>query len=301
MTREDETMSEEEAVRLWERAAELARAAEISKATAMARIDTPARAPGQAAADGYALAHVRAAALEAGIPAEFVDAAVADYQAKQVLPATDTGGAFVRKFLNDPPDILTARRVVAKPAHEVLAAMESLFLAEPYRLLLVEQRGNVLAGGTMLFDIHSNASPFNPGFGYQMQDSGVKQLAVSMHPIAGDVPSCEVTVHGRVSSQKLATGLGLMLSSLAGLGGTAAGVITGIAVAGLGVATGIVPMLAVGGAALGGTAGLKGFRALHRRSMQNGTRALEGLLDAIAGRAQGGWLRGPGGSGPTSP
>jgi len=84
---------------------------------------------------------------------------------------------------NDPPDILTARRVVAKPAHEVLAAMESLFLAEPYRLLLVEQRGDVLAGGTMVFDIHSNASPFNPGFGYQMQDSGV--IAGLLDAIAG--------------------------------------------------------------------------------------------------------------------
>ena len=95
----------------------------------------------------------------------------------------------------------------------------------------------------MVFDIHSDASPFNPGFGYQMQDSGVRQLAITLQPIAGSVPSCEVTVHGRVTSQKTATGLGLMFSSLAGVAGTAAGLIAGVAVAGLGVATGIVPVL----------------------------------------------------------
>lgn len=290
---DNETMGEDEAVRLWERAADLARAAEVAKATAMAtRIDAPTRPPGQAASGGYALAHVRSAALEAGIAPEFVDAAVADYRAEQVLSQTGTGSAFVRWFLDNPPDTITARRVVAKPAHEVLAAMEALFLVEPYRLLLVERRGDVLAGGTMVFDIHSNASPFNPGFGYQMRDSGVRQLAVALHPIAGDVSSCEVTIHGRVSSQVVSTGLGLLLSSLAGAAGTAVGLVAGVAVAGLGVSTGIVPLLVIGGAAMGGAGGTKGFRALYRRSMHNGTRALEGLLDAIAGLAQGGWLGG---------
>lgn len=296
---EQDRVSEKQAVRLWERAADAARAAEIAKATQMAaKMDAPTRPVGEAATDGYALAHVRAAALEAGIAPEFVDAAVAELRAEQALSATGTRSAIAQRFLDDPPDTLSARRVISGPPREVLAAMEALFVAEPYRLVLVDQRGDALAGGAMIFDIHSTVSPLNPGFGYQMYDAGVKQLAITLHPLAGEEPSCEVTVHGRVSSHNLSTGLGILLSSFAGAGGIGLGTAVGFALAGLGITTGVVPLLAIAGAAMGGAGGVKGFRALHRRSMRNATRALEALLGAVAGRGRGGWLGSLSGAGP---
>jgi hypothetical protein len=288
---DSDILSEAEATRLWERAAEAAKAAEIAKATAAAARGTlPAVRDGIDAPGGYALSHVREAALEAGIAPEFVEAALADLRTERALPATTSGGAFARRFLDDPPDTLTARRVIAAAPREVLAAMEALFVSEPYHLVLVDQRGDPLAGGVMLFDIHSTVSPFNPGFGYQMRDSGVRQLAIMLRPLDAEVPSCEVTIHGRLTSHRVSAGLGVLLSSIVGAVGFGVGAGVGLAVISLGVATAVGPVLAVGGFALAGAGGVKGFRALHRRSMRLGRQALEGLLGAIGGRAQGGWL-----------
>ncbi len=63
--RDPEVLSEEEAARLWERAAQL-------QAEAAGRIEAPEVTDAAMASPGYALAHVRSAALEAGIASEFV-------------------------------------------------------------------------------------------------------------------------------------------------------------------------------------------------------------------------------------
>jgi len=48
-------------------------------------------------------------------------------------------------------------------------------------------------------------------------------------------------------------------------------------------------VLMVGGVVVGGGLGVKGYRALYGYGIRRGRRALEGLLGAVAGRAQGGW------------
>ena len=47
----------------------------------------------------------------------------------------------------------------------------------------------------------------------------------------------------------------------------------------------------VAGGATGGGLGVKGYRAFYRYAMRRGQRALDGLLGAVAGRAEGGATR----------
>ena len=84
MDRDPKFLSEEEAARFWQRAAQLqAEAAQKAEALAGGRegeeadVDPP---------EGYALTHVRSAALEAGISEKFMDAALADVHAERALP-----------------------------------------------------------------------------------------------------------------------------------------------------------------------------------------------------------------------
>ena len=75
---------------------------------------------------------------------------------------------------------------------------------------------------------------------------------------------------------------------LVSAGGAAAGVLGLSMVLGpVGLVLGAV--LTVGGVVVGGGLGVKGYRALYGYGIRRGRRALEGLLGAVAGRAQGGW------------
>ena len=75
-----DTLSKEEADRVWGRAAQLQAdaAGDLQKASTVEADDqgTPSQ--------GYALAHVRAAALEAGIADEFVEAALGNVRAERL-------------------------------------------------------------------------------------------------------------------------------------------------------------------------------------------------------------------------
>ncbi len=82
--RDPDYVSEEEAAKLWRRAAQLqAEAAQRAEAAAheteRASLSTPTTS------DGYHLAHVRSAATEAGIGGEFVEAALYRWSLSPVL------------------------------------------------------------------------------------------------------------------------------------------------------------------------------------------------------------------------
>ena len=102
-------LSEEEAARFWQRAAQLqAEAADSAEALARDPEDEDADADPP---EGYALTHVRAAALEAGISEKFMDAALADLQAERALPRKRRGWSLARSILKHPTDTITVRRV----------------------------------------------------------------------------------------------------------------------------------------------------------------------------------------------
>ena len=82
MTDPRDILTEDEARRLWQKAAQLqAEAARLAEAKASHDAEGDVEGP-RRDGEGYALVHVRAAAVEAGISEEFVDAALAAVAAK---------------------------------------------------------------------------------------------------------------------------------------------------------------------------------------------------------------------------
>ncbi len=280
--RDPEILSEEEAARLWGRAAQL-------QAEAAGRIEAPDVHDSAMPAPGYALTHVRAAALEAGIANEFVEAALADLRVERALPEVEKGNALARRFLNHPPDTITVRRVVEATPREVFSAMEAVFPDEPFRLTLTNQQGDPLDRGVLVFDIPGPISPFHTGFAFEAREGGLRQLFVTLRPIEGSASSCEMTLRSPVTTHKVGFGLGIVAVILTGGVGFGVGSIAGAALGALGLVTGIGPVVAVGGVLVGGGLGVKGFRAVYSYALRRARRALEGLIGAVAARAKGIW------------
>ena len=275
--RDPEILSEEEAARVLGRAAQLQ--ADAGKGLEAPAVDGPA-----VHITGYALADVRSAAMEAGIPGEFVEAALADLRAERTLPEAEKGSRLAQRFLDHPPDAITVRRVIEASPGDVLSAMQAVLPVEPFRLTLNDQQGDPLDRGVLIFDIPPFSNPFQRGFVFQAREGGLRQVFVSLRPIDGPSPSCELTVYSPVSSHNIGLGVGLTLTGLTGSAAFAA-------FGALGLAIGIAPVAAVAavGAALGAGFGIKGYRAVYRWAMRTAGKALEGLVGAVAARAKGVW------------
>lgn len=293
MTHEPESMTEQEALRLWQRAAELqaeaARRAEARAAgaeegeagTAVARRDQ----------DGYALAHVRAAALEAGISEEFVDAALAELRADRAIAATGPPGRrrISNWVLRDPPSSVEARRVVRADPRTVLAAMEEVLPVEPYSLLLRDRLGDPANGGTLVFDIQGvGFTTSGQGFKAEAAFADLREVYATLHSLPGEPARTELVLRSPVAwARRINAVIVGGLSGLGGFLGLALGVAAGSALVSLGPA--VAGVVAATGAAAGGALALSGFRRLHHYGLRRGAKALEGAAATVAARAEGGW------------
>lgn len=286
--RDPEILSEEEAARLWERAAQL-------QAEAAGRIEAPqdeeAEIDDDTAARGYALEHVRSAAVDAGINTEFVDAALGDLRAERSLSTIKRGNWLARKVLKKPPDTITVRRIIEATPREVLSAMEAVMPGEPFRLTLRDQQGDPLDQGLMTFDIQapSVGAAAAQGFTFATREAGLRQLFVSLRATGGSEPSCEMTVYSPVTAQMIGLTIGTLVTTLTGVFGFFGGSFGAAALVTMGLASGLAPVVAIGGSLAGGGLGLKGFRTLYHFAMRQAEEALEGLVGAVSVRAQGGW------------
>ncbi|TDJ53062.1 MAG: hypothetical protein E2O47_08445 [Gemmatimonadetes bacterium] len=271
-----EILSQEEAARLWQRAAQL-------QAEAAGRVEPPDVNGVAVASSGYALAHVRSAATEAGIAIEFVDAALADLRVERARPRAEQSNSLARRFLNNPPDTITTRRLIEATPQEVLSAMEAVFPDRPFRLTLTDQQGDPLDQGVLVFDMQgANSLLLQGGFAFETREAGLRQVFVSLRAVEGSTSGCEMTMHSPVTSHNLGLGLGLIVSAIsAGVGGFVLGT--------LGMVLGIGPMGGVAGVLVGAGLGVKGYRALYRYAIRRGQKALEGLIGAVAVRAKGVW------------
>ncbi len=281
-------LSGADAARVWRLSAQLQ-----SEATGTAGAPAPPELAGTVedqGAGGYPLARVRSRAREAGIDDSYVDAALADLRAWQVLPHAGRGHALAFKLLGHPPDLIVARRVIGAGTADVLAAMQAVLPGEPYRLALRDRQGDPADGGLLLFDMPGMKTPFERGFAYETNEVGLKHLLVSLRVIPGPSPACELTVHSAVTAHNAGLSVGTVAAVLGGaIGGGAFGAV-GLAVAGaLGLATGVAPVAALAGGLGGAALGIKGFRGIYRFAVRRARAALEGLLGAVAARAEGAW------------
>lgn len=283
MTRKNPTgLSEEQARRLWQRAAEL-------QAEAAAREDPgegevaegPHPEEGQS---GYSLVHVRQAALEAGIQAEFLDLALAEEALLELeggARETRTDRA-ARRFLGHPENAVEIRRTFPFPAARVWPVLERTLTTAPHYLDVLEVRGgDPRAGGVVSFEIPS---------GYQNVDSlqnaaafsEVRRLLLRLVP-EGDGTSCNVLIRAPLRrSRRVSYVLGVPLSGVGGLAGGG----TGLAIAAVALGSGgLAAAVAVGLAGVGVVGGWgltrTGIKALHRWGLRVLERSFRRVLSRV--------------------
>ena len=297
---DSEHLSEEEATRLWKRAAEMqAEAALRAEVRAEDGTDGGGEDADSGPREGYALTHVRGAAVEAGISPEFVDAALADLRAERALPEPRRGitHALARRFLGEPPHHVSASRVIEAPAARVLEAMEEVLPKEPYNLSLKDRQGDPAHGGVLRFDILGASFAGGENWVGQASWADMREVFVTLRPIAGPRPACEVTVRSPVAwAFRLNFGIGGTITAAGGAAGFGLGAAAAGTVAGVGAGMGLGPLAAalavlvvIGGGMTGGTLAMMGYRALYDFAIRKGVRALETMLSALAAQAQGGW------------
>jgi hypothetical protein len=298
--RPESHLSEEDAAQLWQRAAAL-QAEAARQAEAEARHAVHGELSTSLGDDGYQLQHVRAAAVEAGISEEYLDAALADVRAEAAIKKRKPANRFARRFLSDPPDAITVRRVIDAPVEKVLRTMEEIFPHEPYRLTLTDRQGDPLGGGFLVFNIDGASYVATEGFTGQASGADLRQVIVTLRPLVGDGAdaSCEVTLRGPVAwAYTLNSAIGTVFAGLSGGIGLGASWVGSGAVAAALVASGVATVATAGvlaaGVTVAGTVGgsllgTRGFRALYALSLRKGQKALEGLLSLVAVKAQGGW------------
>lgn len=293
MSKEPDFLSEDEARRLWQRAAQL-QADQARLAEARAAGDAEAELHGGEAgrsSDGYALTHVRAAALEAGIGGEFVDAALGEVRAEKAMgsAADSSRHVIARLILGNPADTVTTRRTILATPEEVLSAMEAIVPHEPYTLLLRERLGDPARGGTLVFDLDGVgfSKAGQAGFKGDASYGDLRQVYVTVTPLPGSPVRTEVTMASPIAwALSINAAVSGALSLLGGGLGSAVGV-------GLAVVTVLGPVgggiLAATGFGAGGSGALGLFRYLYRYGQGRGVRALETLLATVASKAEGGW------------
>jgi hypothetical protein len=297
-------LTEADAARLWRRAAEL-------QAEAARRLEDRSKelAPrGDRGAtedpDGYDLSHVVGAAVEAGISPEFVEFAVAELRNERRLATKDRDliDRLADFLLGNPPRSAEVSRVMRASPDRVFLAMQRVFPAEPYGLVLKDTHGSdPLTGGVLVFDVPAwTGLESSERLAYQARGwADIRRLYVTLTPLETEPPSCEVTIRTPLRHSRRVNFWGsAVMSGFTGAGGAAAGLAIGLTAAG---AAGLAPILAgalaaasavtVGGAVGGGAA--VGYRSLYKFGLRKGLRALDGLLAALDVGIRTGWSFGP--------
>lgn len=271
-------LSEEQARRLWARASEL-QEEDLRRrergGPVPARTDT---------GRGFELEHVRAAAVEAGIPKEFVDLAVAEMVAG-AEPPDPVLERRIARFLGSRRYALESSRVIEAPPGVVLDRLTDLVTRDPYGLTLTDRVGeDVIEGGALVFRAPGMAER-KGDFGMALSFSDMREFFFQARA-AGDGHT-ELRIRAPLLySRKMNYRVGAGLTGAAALGsGTGSGAATAALLAG--VLTGPLGWVVAGGAALLGSAGgaalcVTGYRKLFRYGLRKGQEGLDTMLRVIA-------------------
>jgi eukaryotic-like serine/threonine-protein kinase len=281
-------ISEAAARAVWQRAAQLsaeaaqrldARTRETQSTTAVARTESPQPT------DGYRLRDVEAAAVEAGISQRFVALALAELQSPQGVTRVDPSQSSwaeraSMRVLGSKRQSLSATRIIAAPARDVLQAVGRVLRASPYGLRLRETvGGHPLDGGVIVFDFSEETNAmtgsvfmwsrwglFAKALRCTIRETGARQTEVALH--------IDVRTGLKVNAAVYAG-----LSGFLGVGGGAVG-------AGIAAKLGAAAMLAVASSGVGAIAvlgaGLWLTGPLHRWEERVVERELAAALQSVA-------------------
>lgn len=300
-------VTEDEAARLWKRAAEL-------QVEASRRVEERSRAlhppPGEAgfpAGQHLPMADVLAAAMEVGIDEEFLETAVSELQQRRAAgeaPPPDFIERCAARFFGSPPGTLEVNSRIRASAAEVYGILQRLLPAEPYRLRLRGTLGDdPLKDGVLVFDAPESAvDPDSYTRRVLMAEDRVRRLFVTLRPAVGEGGrECRVTVRAPVDADpepafwvgSLVTGAATGMSG--GLGALAG---TGLGLAGAAVA---LPGAAV--AMAGGSLAYWSYRSRYVRPLLRSQHGLQELLEVLgaAVKTRGAFLPLEGRSGAVGP
>jgi hypothetical protein len=302
-----EIMSEEAALAIWARAAQLQDEASPS---ALVRSDAPHGATSlvldadtRAPSGMYLADEVMQAALEAGIAAEFVAIAMAEHDAlgsDATRISEELAPADRAQIIGQTATSLRVSRVIPEGADVVLDRLRTMAGQAPYHLAFDAALGpHPLQGGVLRFSVPglgvANAETgergaFN-GFLYQAARMSVTDVHVTLTPRGTtEAPGCEVSVtvdlrRGQRFNTRFFSGASMLLAAMFGGSGVLMGGLVGAKL--LGGAIGLL-----GGAVVGATAGVASavaYNALvaaisrweHRVAHRAITDALENLLRRV--------------------
>jgi predicted Ser/Thr protein kinase len=284
----DLVLSEESAKAVWLRAAQLQAdaARRVKDRTAQAEAFATGVQP-SAPTTGYRRTDVAAAAVEAGIGAEFVQLALAELPAENPeLPVVvERESRFRRIVLGNVDQSMRVSRMIAASPRAVLESVGRVFPGPPHGLLFRDTvGGHPLDGGVLTFTVKPIVSgDYLGGQGlstlrYYLGVIDAYLLRVTLHPVPGDPRRCEVVIttdlrKGVNKNARVGLGIGGVTGGVGAAVGAAIAAAEGAALLAVPLAAGLLGMLGAGMIGL--------YRLGYRWGLRKARGELENLLDAV--------------------
>jgi eukaryotic-like serine/threonine-protein kinase len=288
-------ISEQDAMAVWQRAAQLQAEAAQRMERAMA---VPAAQPEDGAPGALRVRDVEAAAVEAGISRQYVAIALAEraavpaHDGTAVAPLDDRSDQRITRLLGTTARSVSTSRVIRATPKQTLQLIGKIFSGAPYFLRLRETiNGHPLDGGILRFDVPDLYKSITDGtFGKGMAYSGsliyrcsmidLSVLNVSLKSRGTPArPECEVIISGDLRDgqrKNVRWSIGTMAGVGVGVTGGSLGL--GAAILG-GVGIAAAPALLVG--ALASYGSMASYRAYFRRTLRKTEEKLDEMLLAM--------------------
>lgn len=290
MKKKELILSEDQARRLWERAANLqAEEAQKAKAAEERTGDGGGKRKLLSGVEdersGYSLSHIKQAGLEVGIEPDFLELALAEEAILEIEGGGESGfwDRTAKRFLGDANNAFDVRREIPFPPRAVWLAFEETLTSEGPGLELLEVRGGPVAeGGIAIFE-----SPYSyqrtGTLEYWATVAEVRRFMVQVTPDGDD--GCVVSVRAPLRRSRRVNGaVGMACSGVGGAVGGGLGMgITGVVAGAVGLAA--LPV-GLGLMAVGVLAGEGLTRMGYIRLYRYGLRALEKAFRRILSRVE---------------
>lgn len=287
------SLSEEEAMAVWQRAAQLqAEAAHRMERNVSINRDQTSQQAAVSETRGYLARDVEASAVDAGISRQYVAIAMAERQSQQANAPMLVGESEDRRVTTllgvTARSISVSRTITASP-RATLEALGRVATAKPYQLELESVvGGHPLDGGILRFKVPTiyqamsgqTVSIMNHGLIYRCTQIDLYELNITLSARGTpERPACEVVISGdlRKGQRKNVRFSGWTMGSLGALFGALAGTWAGAA------AGSAIMAVGPGVAAAAGIAALSGFsyRWAYRSALAKTHEELDGLLRAV--------------------